>query len=131
MSPPPVLLYDGCCGFCTRAVRLAARLPADAEILPWQDADLDALGTTHERAERELLWVERPGSVVGGAEAVAGLLLHARAPWSLLGRALGLPGVRRAAARAYRFVADHRARLPGTTPACHLPPGRRRLGPRR
>lgn len=125
MTERPLLIYDGDCGFCTRSVRIATRLPVRMSVLPWQEADLAALGTHEERARREVLWVATSGRVSGGAAAVADLLEACRAPWPLLGRLMCAPLVRNLADRAYRWVADNRHRLPGTTPACQLPPERR------
>ncbi len=125
MSTTPVLIYDGDCGFCTRSVRLVERIPVRVRITPWQTTDLAALGTTRARAEREVVWVGTDGRVSGGAAAVADLLRSARFPFSLAGRVLALPVVRTLAALVYRAVAANRSRLPGTTPACQLPPDQR------
>jgi predicted DCC family thiol-disulfide oxidoreductase YuxK len=121
----PVLLYDGDCGFCTRAARFLERhIPVRAEIVAFQFADLDALGTTTDRARRELLWIE-DGRVHGGARAVARLLAGAGGPWRLLGLTMGVPPFRWAAQGGYRLVAANRHRLPGGTPACRLPAAER------
>ncbi len=125
MSPTPVLIYDGDCGFCTRSVRLVERLPVEVRIVAWQDADLTALGTTEVRAQHEVLWVGVDGRVSGGAEAVAALLKHARFPWPLPGWIMSAPLVSTVADRVYRWVADNRYRMPGATPACQLPPEQR------
>jgi len=121
----PVLVYDGDCGFCTKSARVAGRLPSRCDIVAWQHADLDALGTTQERAEYELLWVTPDGTVYGGADAVAMLLRDSGGAFALLGTALRLPGVRSVAHRLYRVIADNRYRLPGGTPACALPADQR------
>ena len=121
--PRPVLVYDGDCGFCTRSAALARRvLPADCAVVPWQGADLAAVGTTAERARREALWVPRTGEVVGGARAVAAALREAGSGWALLGRLLQLPPIGLLADAVYRVVAANRMRLPGGTAACALPP---------
>ena len=120
--PRPALVYDGDCGFCTRSAALARRvLPADCAVVPWQGADLAAVGTTAERARREALWVPRTGEVVGGARAVAAALREAGSGWALLGRLLQLPPLSLLADAVYRVVAANRMRLPGET-ACALPP---------
>lgn len=46
----PTLVFDGDCGFCTSSARLLERIGPDAEIVPWQRADLDRLGITAVRA---------------------------------------------------------------------------------
>ncbi|WP_406688774.1 DUF393 domain-containing protein [Saccharopolyspora sp. ID03-671] len=125
MSDRPVLIYDGDCGFCTRSVRIAVRLPVRMRVQPWQEADLDELGTDESRARREVLWVDTAGRVSGGAEAVAALLKSSRVPWPVLGHLASAPLIRTLAARTYRWIADNRHRLPGTTPACQLPPDQR------
>ncbi|MFE5734652.1 thiol-disulfide oxidoreductase DCC family protein [Streptomyces sp. NPDC056528] len=126
MRSRPVLVYDGDCGFCTTAARFAERrVRPRCDVVPWQFADLGALGVTRERAAYEVLWVTPVGAVDGGARAVAKALVSAGGTWALLGRTLLLPGVRWIARRVYRFVATHRHRLPGGTPACAVPRGGR------
>ncbi|MEE1819854.1 DUF393 domain-containing protein [Streptomyces sp. SP18ES09] len=123
MRPRPVLVYDGDCGFCTTSARFAERVVRPrCDIVPWQFADLDALGVTPERAAYEVLWVPPAGAVEGGARAVAKALLSAGGVWAPLGAMSLLPGVRWVARRVYRLVATHRHRLPGGTPACGTPP---------
>lgn len=122
----PWLVFDGDCAFCTStATWLERRLhrPAgpNARLVPWQFSDLAALGTTAERARREVLWVRPDGQISGGAAAFAAWLRFRGGPVGGLGRAIGLPVVRRLADAGYRFVARHRDRLPGGSPACALP----------
>jgi len=123
----PVLLYDGDCGFCTTSVRFIERhIPTTAELVAYQFADLDALGTTPERARAgdEVLWVAGD-RIDGGAQAVARLLTDAGGAWRPLGLLLRLPPIRWIAAGAYHLVSANRRRLPGGTPACGLPPSAR------
>ncbi|MFC5746723.1 thiol-disulfide oxidoreductase DCC family protein [Actinomadura rugatobispora] len=125
----PVLLYDGDCGFCTASVRFVERrVPTSAEPVPYQVADLDALGTSVERASREVVWVARDGRLYGGAQAAAMLLVDAGGPWRPLGLLIRVPPLRWAAHGVYRLVAGNRGRLPGATPACALP-AEQRPGP--
>ena len=119
----PTLLFDGDCAFCTRSADVARRvLPAGVDVVAWQFADLDAFGTTAERARSEVLWVDRDGTVSGGAPAVARALRAAGLPWALAGAVLSVPPVRWVAPFVYRLVAANRYRLPGGTAACRLPP---------
>ncbi|MEV5709584.1 DUF393 domain-containing protein [Actinoallomurus sp. NPDC052274] len=130
----PILVYDGDCGICTKAVRLVGdtakadgrrlRVPADPEVVAFQDADLAALGTTAERAAYEVLWIE-DGRVHGGAQAVARLLIEAGGCWRPLGLLGRVPPFRWAAHGLYRLIANNRHRLPGGTPACALPAAER------
>lgn len=122
----PVLVYDGDCGFCTSSVRFLERyVPHRADLAAFQFADLDALGTTSARAEREVLWVDRTGRVSGGAEAVGRLLTDAGGAWRVLGVVLRTVPLSWAAEAVYRAVAMNRHRLPGGTAACELPAERR------
>lgn len=121
----PILLYDGDCGFCTSSARFIERhIPTGAELSAYQDADLDALGTTAERASGEVLWVE-DGHVHGGAQAIARLLIDAGGPWRPLGALISVPPLRPLAAGVYHLVTVNRHRLPGGTPACALPSAER------
>ncbi len=117
----PILVYDGDCGFCTRSVRLVARLPAAVSYQPWQATDLTALGVDAVRARREMVLVDVDGRARGGAAAAAALLRHCRGAWPVLGSLLAAPGLRAVAAWVYHRVAVNRYRLPGATPACQLP----------
>lgn len=109
----PVLLYDGDCAFCTSCARLLERLEPKAEIVAWQLTDLAALGVTEQRATEAVQWVGVDGTVRSGHEAIAATLTTAGRPWSLIGRAIVLPGVSWLAGRTYRLIADNRSRLPG------------------
>ena len=114
----PVLVFDGECGFCTSCARLLRRIGTRAEIVPWQQADLDRLGLSAAEAAAAVRWVEPDGRVRSGHEALAAALRTAGPMARLAGRALTAPGVSRLAAVGYRFVAANRGRLPGGTPAC-------------
>jgi len=115
----PVLLYDGDCAFCTTCVQLLERrIHPDAEIVPWQFADLAALGVSEAQATDALQWIEAGAADRSGHEAVAAMLISSAPLWRIAGRVLLLPGVSWAAARAYRLIAANRHRLPGGTPAC-------------
>ena len=121
-SPRPTFLYDGDCAFCTRCVRLIARwIPSSARIVPWQVADLDALGVSRQAAESAVQWIDGDGRVAAGPEAIARLLRDAGSWWRVLGWLLDVPPVRGLAWPIYRFIARHRDKLPGGTPACALP----------
>lgn len=121
----PVLIYDGDCGFCTRAAEWARVRTPDVTVTPWQWADLAALGLTIERCRAAVQWIDEagkePGRAYAGAAAVAGWLTH-RGGWGArLARLYPLPGMRQLADAGYRLVAQYRHRLPGGTPACRLP----------
>jgi predicted DCC family thiol-disulfide oxidoreductase YuxK len=123
----PWLVFDGDCAFCTSAAtwvaeRLHRLAGPNARLAPWQFSDLAALGTTPERAQREVLWVTPEGAISGGAAAFADWLRFRGGPYGVVGRAMGLPVVRRLAAAVYRLIAQNRDRMPGGSPACALPP---------
>jgi predicted DCC family thiol-disulfide oxidoreductase YuxK len=121
-----VLVYDGDCGFCTKSADLLDRwVRPTAAIVAWQHADLDALGLTPEAAAAAVQWVSPDGLIASGHRAVAGVLGQSGFGWRLLGRMLLIPGVSWVAAKVYRWVAAHRNRLPGGTPACRLAPEER------
>lgn len=116
----PVLLYDGRCGFCSAAAGFLARWVRPAprgepawDVLPWQRADLAALGVAAEACRQAVQWVVPPGRPRSGAAAVAAALRAGRTPWVPLGWLLDAPVLRRVAATGYRFVAGRRGRLPG------------------
>jgi predicted DCC family thiol-disulfide oxidoreductase YuxK len=114
------LIFDGECGFCTTSARWARRIAPGVTTVPWQRADLDALGSTAEAAAKEVQYVAADGRVSAGAEAIARLLLARGGVVGALGRLMLLPGVRGVAAWVYKKVSDNRGRLPGGTPACRV-----------
>jgi predicted DCC family thiol-disulfide oxidoreductase YuxK len=119
----PILIFDGDCAFCTTSARwLQRRLGAAVPVEPWQFTDLAAYGTTAERAQYEVLWVDQTGAVHGGAQAFARWLIHSGGPWRPLGVMVTLPPIRWIAAGVYRLIANNREKMPGGTPACALPP---------
>jgi predicted DCC family thiol-disulfide oxidoreductase YuxK len=125
------LLFDGDCGFCTRAANLAERINPDVAVLAWQRADLPALGVSEADAATALQYVSGD-RIGGGSDAIAFFLLDSGRLLGLVGRGMLLPGVRAAAQAGYRLVAANRHRLPGGTPACAIDPtaeeGSRRTG---
>ena len=123
----PWLVFDGDCSFCTSSAtwisdRLARRGGPNARLVPWQFTDLAALGTTAERAQREVLWVTPDGEVFGGAAAFARWLRFRGGAYAVAGRLMEAPVLRTLVAAVYRLVAQNRHRMPGGSPACALPP---------
>lgn len=120
--PQPVLVYDGDCAFCTSSVRVLEKIGPGAEMVAWQQTDLDALGLTEESAAAAVQWVEGDGTIRSGHEAIAAALRSAGGIWALAGRAILLPEISPIAAGAYQLIAENRHRLPGGTPACAVNP---------
>lgn len=122
----PTFVYDGDCAFCTACARfIERRIPVRARVLPWQFADLAALGLTVEQCEQAVQWVGTDGTVTAGPDAIARLLRGSSPLWRAVGAGLATRPVRAAAWPAYRWVADNRHRLPGGTAACALPQAER------
>jgi predicted DCC family thiol-disulfide oxidoreductase YuxK len=123
----PVLLFDGDCAFCTTcATWMQRHIRRLDSTVPYQMADLDALGVTAEQCERALQWVGADGTVFSAHLAVARVLIDAGKGWAVIGRAMRLPGLRQISGVVYRWIARNRHRLPGGTPACSLEPHRGR-----
>ena len=123
----PWLIFDGDCSFCTSSAswvgdRLHRKDGPNARLIAWQFTDLEALGTTRERAQREVLWATPEGEVYGGAQAFAQWLQFRGQPYAILGRLMEVQPIRALAAVVYRLIASNRQRMPGGSPACALPP---------
>ncbi|MFF0099849.1 thiol-disulfide oxidoreductase DCC family protein [Micromonospora sp. NPDC005257] len=115
-------VYDGDCAFCTSCAQfIERRVPTGARVVPWQFADLAALGLTEAECEEAVQWVGAAGSRAAGPDAVARLLGDSGPLWRFAGAGLRLAPVRAAAWPAYRWVARNRHRMPGGTAACALP----------
>ncbi|MDI6097020.1 DCC1-like thiol-disulfide oxidoreductase family protein [Actinoplanes sp. NEAU-A12] len=122
----PTFVYDGDCSFCTACAEfIGRRIPTSARLVPWQFADLDALGLTVEQCDKAVQWVGE--NTAAGPDAIALLLRDAGRMWRLAGTALQWRPVRLAAWPVYHWVAEHRHLLPGGTAACSLPQAQREL----
>ncbi|TYB99091.1 DUF393 domain-containing protein [Micromonospora sp. WP24] len=119
-------VYDGDCAFCTRCAEfIERRIPTSARVLPWQFADLAALGLTEAECEQAVQWVGVDGVRAAGPDAIARLLGDSGPLWRIPGAVLRFPPVRAAAWPAYRWVARNRHRMPGGTAACAVPAAHR------
>ncbi|MEU1842194.1 thiol-disulfide oxidoreductase DCC family protein [Micromonospora sediminicola] len=115
-------VYDGDCAFCTSCAQfIERRIPTGARVVPWQFADLSALGLTEAECEEAVQWVGADGSRAAGPDAIARLLGDSGPIWRFAGAGLRFAPVRAAAWPAYRWVARNRHRMPGGTAACALP----------
>lgn len=113
------LVFDGDCRICSTLARASARiLGPRGRVVPFQRADLAALGLTRDQAAQAVWWVDAGGHRARGHVAAARALVAADGVWAALGRALDGPVLGPAAARVYAWVARNRHRLPGGTPAC-------------
>ena len=115
MAGLAVLVYDGDCGFCTSSARRLLRWSEGSlEAVPWQAADLDALGLTPQECESAVQLIGPSGRASAGA-AVAAALLTCRQPYRAAGALLAWRPIRPLVERAYSLVAANRHRLPGST----------------
>ncbi|SDD65356.1 thiol-disulfide oxidoreductase DCC family protein [Glycomyces harbinensis] len=125
MSHAHTFLYDGDCAFCTKSAQfLEKHVRTTAKVMPWQWADLDALGVSQAQAEEAVLWIE-VNFLRAGPDAISVLLRRAQWYWRPVGGLLSLKLVSKAAWPVYRLVARNRHRLPGGTAACSLPQAER------
>ncbi|MET8281929.1 DUF393 domain-containing protein [Micromonospora sp. NPDC005174] len=115
-------VYDGDCAFCTTCAEfIERRIPTSARVVPWQFADLDALGLSVAECEEAVQWVGADATRAAGPDAIAKLLAASGPLWRVAGAGLRFPPVRLVAWPVYRWVARNRHRLPGGTAACSLP----------
>jgi predicted DCC family thiol-disulfide oxidoreductase YuxK len=114
------LIFDGRCGFCTRARDVLARLDRHGRVrtVPFQrPGTAERTGLSPDELNRSVWWLGEDGTRSGGAAAVNAALSAALGTGLPL-RLYRLPWVRPAQEAAYRWVAAHRSRFPGTTPWC-------------
>lgn len=115
----PIVLFDGNCGFCTAVTQWGTeRWPAAVDVIPWQQADLRALGLDASQCERELQFVGVDGDHAGGAQAIGRWLETVGGLWKVPGRLACIRPTSWIADGVYKLVADNRRRLPGVQPAC-------------
>jgi predicted DCC family thiol-disulfide oxidoreductase YuxK len=112
-----VLVFDGECGFCTRALGWIRLLDGEARLttVPLQGAGVpERIGTTAARC-RETVHLEVDGTLHTGADAVnlaLAVALRRSFPQRLYAHTAALQE------RVYDWVSRNRGRLPGTTPWC-------------
>jgi predicted DCC family thiol-disulfide oxidoreductase YuxK len=123
-SAPPVLAYDGDCGFCQTSVdRLRALAAPTLEAVPWQFLPAEETGPHLERLDQEVLLLRGGTVLAGGSDALARWVgTSPSGVYRVLAAVVRLPGVRACARVVYRWVSRNRHRLPGGTPACAAPP---------
>jgi len=107
---PPTLIFDGECGFCRRSVERLRRWDRDHRLryVPFQDETAVAqFGIALPALAAAMHLVLPDGRVFAGADAVPelGKLLSGKRWWSW---AFAVPGVRPAARRVYRRIAERR-----------------------
>jgi len=109
-----VMLCDGDCGLCRRAVVLLQRAGARKafEYIPFQEAPdfMAAHGMGREQLERELHLITPEGRILRGFFAVRRACWEAPLLWPLA-LLFSVPGMHWLGAPAYRLVAMNRARL--------------------
>lgn len=126
MAGVAVLVYDGDCGFCTTSAhRLLRWSGGSLAVMPWQSADLEALGLTPDECSSAVQLVSPTARACGGA-AVAAALLACRQPYRAAGALLAWQPIRPLVERVYALVAANRHRLPGST--CAVSDGDERPG---
>lgn len=114
-----MLIFDGDCGFCSTCVDVSQRwVNRSMQYVPYQRADLAALGVSREQCAAAVMFRTEHGRWCSGSEAVGQLLLASGLVWRPLGALILAPGIRVIAEAVYRVVARYRHRLPGGTPAC-------------
>ncbi len=119
------LVFDGDCRFCSTSARLVRSIVGPGvHVVPFQRADLTALGITAEEAAEAVWWVGAGGRRERGHRAIAAALRASRGLWRSMGTVLGARAVEPAASRAYDWVARNRHRLPGGSPECRLEDGK-------
>ena len=115
-----LLIFDGDCGFCTSAARKFADLAGEsAAVAPWQALDLDKFGLTEANCATAAYWVQ-DGQNYRGADAFVHGLQVCSAPWSLIGKLMGIPPIVWIARGVYPIIAKYRHKLPGATDACRI-----------
>jgi predicted DCC family thiol-disulfide oxidoreductase YuxK len=114
------LIFDGYCGFCTRAIRALERLDRNKHLRfqAWQTpGTLEAFELDQVDVQQAAWLVTTDGRRYHGAKAIVGALAVAiQMPW--LVRIFDLPPMAWAANSVYTWVARNRYRLRGVQAYC-------------
>lgn len=118
----PVFLYDGDCGPCDAAITMMRNRIAQAvEFVPYQGADIAALGVSEAEVLTSPVLVWPDGSHTVGPAAMSGMMMTARNPFRTIGRVMGAPGPRHVLGVLQPIMYRNRHRMPGGTDACRIP----------
>lgn len=117
------MIFDGDCGFCTASVGVIRRWIRPAcDIQPWQRTDIASFNLSPAECTQAVQFVDAERRVSSGSRAFMAMLRTGPVPWPVAGIIGDLPGVAWVADRTYRWIATNREKLPGSTPACAVPP---------
>jgi predicted DCC family thiol-disulfide oxidoreductase YuxK len=107
------VFYDGACPLCSASRRWAEERDPDGRLAFRDLEDPAAAGCIPAAFEEPggAMWVRLAGGETASGFAGWLAVLRALPGWRRLARALGLPPVRWAGGRVYRFVARHRHAL--------------------
>jgi predicted DCC family thiol-disulfide oxidoreductase YuxK len=109
-SRPPVLIYDGRCGFCRIWVDYWRRLAGErVEFVASQDVAEQYPEISKEQFSKSVWLVYPDRRHVSGAEAAFELMAHAPGKAWLLWMYRNIPGFAPVSELSYRFIAAHRS----------------------
>lgn len=121
-----LVVYDGWCGVCTRAVELllARDRARCVSALPSQTPGLrEDVGLSQVQTDRAVWVIDASGRRFSGAAAVNRALWELGDGWRVLARLYRVPLLRWAERRGYAWVAAHRGSFSrfGALPTCERP----------
>lgn len=124
-SEPPVLLYDGACGFCSATVRFVLRRDRSGTLrfASLQSAYASAVLREHSELKDvdSVVWFEpAKGLVLVRSSAALRIARYLGGPWSLALAFWIVPVPIRD--YVYRLIARHRHRLLAASEQCLVPP---------
>jgi predicted DCC family thiol-disulfide oxidoreductase YuxK len=109
---PPLLIYDGDCGFCIYWVRYWQRLTGDrVSYAPYQKVAAQYPEIPVAAFQRAVQYIAPDGKIASGAEAAFLTLSHASGKGFWLTLYRHVPGFAAIAELMYAFVASHRGAL--------------------
>lgn len=123
-----VFIFDPDCGFCNKYVAFVSSFPSfalSARPVPYNEANLSRFGLNERQCQQAAQWVLETGTVRAGSDAIAESLIATRSPiLSIVGRIIRAGVVRPFFQAGYRWVARHRALMPGGSSQCNVPSSR-------
>ena len=122
MNTRALLVFDGYCGFCTRAVETISRLDKHQrlEVRAWQQpGTLEQARLTHEDV-KTAAWLVHNGRRYRGAAAINAAISLATGNPIVFGF-YRTPGIRQLQDFAYAWIANNRSSLRGVKAFCKRP----------
>jgi predicted DCC family thiol-disulfide oxidoreductase YuxK len=122
MQKPPLLIFDGDCGFCTSAANYILKHSSTKIVAePFQFLDPSSYGLTLEDVTAKVYLIVDEKKFAGHEAFAVLFQIQNNLLLRVFGKVMLVPPLLWLSKPGYALVAKFRHKLPGGTPACKMP----------